>query len=99
MSRDNLSSIFFIGHILLVLLEVLYEDFKFLRIFTVLFNQKGNSPNVGYTGESGLLGVAYAVESGLTGVGYTGKFGLPGVAYAGVVLPGVAYTSEYRSLV
>jgi hypothetical protein len=28
-SRDNLYSIFFITHILLVLLEVLYEDFKF----------------------------------------------------------------------
>jgi hypothetical protein len=28
-SRDNLYSIFFIHHILLVLLEVLYEDFKF----------------------------------------------------------------------
>ncbi len=44
---------------------------------------------VGYTGESGLLGVAYSGESGLTGVGYTGKFGLPGVAYTG----------EYRSSV
>jgi hypothetical protein len=33
--------------------------------------------------------VAYARESGLTGVGYTGKF----------VLPGVAYSSEYRSSV
>jgi hypothetical protein len=31
-SRDNLYSIFFIGHILLVLLVVLYEDFKFRRI-------------------------------------------------------------------
>ncbi len=43
-SRDNLYSIFFIHHILLVLLEVLYEDFKFRRIFAVLFNQKGTSP-------------------------------------------------------
>jgi hypothetical protein len=34
---------FFIDHILLVLLEVLYEDFTFHRIFAVLFNQKGNS--------------------------------------------------------
>jgi hypothetical protein len=42
-SRDNLYSIFFIDHILLVLLEVIYEDFKFQRIFAVLFNQKGNS--------------------------------------------------------
>jgi hypothetical protein len=43
-SRDNLYSIFFIDHSLLVSLEVLYEDFKFRRIFAVLFNQKGNSP-------------------------------------------------------
>ncbi len=43
-SRDNLYSIFFIHHILLVLLEVLYEDFKIRRIFAVLFNQKGTSP-------------------------------------------------------
>ncbi len=43
-SRDNLYSIFFIDHILLVLLEVIYEDFKVRRIFAVLFNQKGNSP-------------------------------------------------------
>jgi hypothetical protein len=43
-SRDNIYSIFFIHHILLVLLEVLYEDFKFRRIFAVLFNQKGTSP-------------------------------------------------------
>ncbi len=41
-SRDSLYSIFFIDHILLVLLEVLYEDFKFRRIFAVLFNQKGH---------------------------------------------------------
>ncbi len=57
MSRDNLYTIFFIDHILLVLLEVIYEDFKFRPIFAVLFNQKA------YTGESGLLGVAYAGES------------------------------------
>jgi hypothetical protein len=43
-SRDNPYSIFFIDHIPLVLLEVLYGDFKFWRIFAVLFNQKGNSP-------------------------------------------------------
>jgi hypothetical protein len=43
-SRDNLYSIFFIHHILLVLLEVLYEDFKFRRIFADLFKQKGASP-------------------------------------------------------
>ncbi len=43
-SRDNPYSFFFIDHILLVLLEVLYGDFKFRRIFAVLFNQKGNSP-------------------------------------------------------
>ncbi len=43
-SRDNLYSIFSIDHILLVLLEVLYEDLKFRRIFAVLFNQKWNSP-------------------------------------------------------
>ncbi len=43
-SRDNLYSIFFIDYILLVLLEVIYEDFKFRRIFAMLFNQKGNSP-------------------------------------------------------
>jgi hypothetical protein len=42
-SRDNPYSNFFIDHILLVLLEVLYEDFKFQGIFAVLFNQKGNS--------------------------------------------------------
>jgi hypothetical protein len=39
-SRDNPYSIFFIDHILLVSLEVLHGDFKFLRIFAVLFNQK-----------------------------------------------------------
>ncbi len=43
-SRDNPYSVFFIDHILLVLLEVLYGDFKFRRIFAVLFKQKGNSP-------------------------------------------------------
>jgi hypothetical protein len=43
-SRDNFYSIFLINHILLVLQEVLYEDFKFCRIFTVLFNYKGSSP-------------------------------------------------------
>ncbi len=43
-SRDNLYSIFFIDHILLGLPEVIYGDFKFRRIFAVLFNQKGNSP-------------------------------------------------------
>jgi hypothetical protein len=37
-SRDYLYSIFFINQILLVLLEVLHEDFKFRRIFAVLFN-------------------------------------------------------------
>jgi hypothetical protein len=87
-SRDNFYSIFFINHTLLVLLEELHEDFKFRRIFTVLFNKKGNSP-VCYTVESGLLGVAYTRESGLTDVGYIGKFGLLSVAY----------TSEYRSSV
>ncbi len=43
-SRDNPYSVFFIDHILFVLLEVLYGDFKFRRIFAVLFNRKGNSP-------------------------------------------------------
>jgi hypothetical protein len=43
-SRDNLYWIFFIHHILLVLLQVLLEDFKFRRSFAVLFNQKGTSP-------------------------------------------------------
>ncbi len=42
-SQDNPYSIFFIDHILLVLLEALYGDFKFRRIFAVFFNQKGNS--------------------------------------------------------
>jgi hypothetical protein len=72
MSRDYLYYIFFINHILLVSLEVLYEDFKFRRIFAVLFNLKG---------ESELLGVAYAGKSGLTSVGFTGMFELLGVAY------------------
>jgi hypothetical protein len=58
MSRDNLYTNFFIDHILLVLLDVLYGDFKFRRIFAVLFNQKRKLAGVGYTGESGLLGVA-----------------------------------------
>ncbi len=35
---------------------------------------------VGYTGESGLLGVAYAGKSEPAGVNYIGKPGLPGVA-------------------
>jgi hypothetical protein len=43
-SEDNPYSIFFTDHILLVLLEVLYGDFKFRRIFAVLLNQQGNSP-------------------------------------------------------
>jgi hypothetical protein len=78
-SRDNLYSIFFFDHILLVLLEVFFEDFKFCCVIQP--NRKLAS--VGYTGESGLLGVAYAGEAGLTSVGYTGKFGLPSVAYTG----------------
>ncbi len=72
-SRDNLYSIFFIDHIILNLLEILFEDFKFWQIFTVLLNQKGNCRcTVGYTGESGLVGVAYAGGVGLTGVANTG---------------------------
>ncbi len=57
MSRDNLYSIFFIDHIFLVLLEVLYEDFKCQRIFAGVIQTKRNLAGVGYTGESGLLGV------------------------------------------
>ncbi len=37
--------------------------------------------DIGYTGESGFLGVGYTGESGLTGVGYTGESRLPVVAY------------------
>ncbi len=69
MSQDNPYSIFFIDHILFVLLEVLYGDFKFRRIFRCVIQPKRKLAGVGYTGESGLLGVAYAGESWLSDEG------------------------------
>jgi hypothetical protein len=51
--------------------------------FRCVIQPKRKIADVGYTGESGLLGVVYAGESRLTGVDYTGKFGLPSVAYTG----------------
>ncbi len=48
----------------------------------LLFKHKETSP-LGYTGESGLPGVAYTGESGLFGLSCTGKFGLLGLAYTG----------------
>jgi hypothetical protein len=43
-SRDDFYSTFFFNHILLVLQDVLYDDFKFCRIFAVLFSHKGTLP-------------------------------------------------------
>jgi hypothetical protein len=143
-SRDNLYSIFSIDHILLVLLKVLYGDFKFRRIFVCYSTKKvtgrcrlhwrvwtprcslrweSELTGVGYTGKFGLPGVAYpgeyrssewptqrtpqtifltknhsvgyTGESGLLGVGYTGESGLTGVGYTGESrFPDVAYTGE-----
>jgi hypothetical protein len=97
----------FFNNLLLVLLEVFYEDSKFRLVFAELFNHEKNSLvklsplhpwvpthqcTVGYIGQSGLTGVGY--QSRLIGIALIRE---PTKMLYSQKLTGVGYTGESRS--